>query len=881
MSSEQVAYPAIEEIERRLRSASIEALTTDVFDTIVWRTVPEPTDVFVVLGQALAERKALDASLDPGSFALVRQQSEAAAREQLRLKTGCPEVRLEEIWHCIPEWCHQPLSRAEAIQLEIDTERGILVPDLDIVHLLRVANEAGVPVYAVSDTYFSPAQIRSIFTQPFLTDIRFEAIFTSSDRRASKSGDLFDHVLATVRCGAELVAHLGDNDDADIAPARERGIGAAHVPRRPPRLQHLLRRESSYHRVRGLAPTDPDEATRGDLADLDGSLVQLRAKMALHREAHDTPSALRPMWDYGAEVLGPPLAGFADWVVEQARRQGVHRLHCLMREGDFLSELIDHAAAAAGSDVETTRLYLNRQVAAVASIGDASAEEISPLLSRREPVTARQLLEMLGVDSELVPGLAGFLDSRVEEGVRRKETLDALEKDEAVSLQIQAHARALRERIVRMVRRQHDDGDEQFVLVDLGWGASIQRRLAELFHQAEVDLRVDGLYFLTHAGAVETIRLGGRVGGFLARFGQPGAITAAVMRSPEVLEQVCMPEQGTQVGLTEELEPILAEVRRSETQLVEAAAVRDGIRAFQRTYLRYRSALPGKVGSLGRAAEQLAPIVARSCVDPTIEEAARFGAWNHDAGEGTDHLEPLASDHLTDRLSHLDPAQLRDVPMQEVYWPSAVARLRDPHLADLSAAQAAGLLQPDAGATELETGKWMIEASAGIALDATSALELTPRRNHRGLSFVRATLRGGHIERIQIRIGTRPTLVRVDRLVFRLYLKESSETLVVRLDQPQHARTIDTLNVIRFSDRVLATTDQGYLGYATSKVAFSHIVYRADVEFSFMALGWDAQSSDRAALGDPEAQLQGVLNSTSWRLTQPLRDLKQRLQSGR
>lgn len=870
MSSEKVAYPALEEIERRLRSGAIKALTSDFFDTIVWRTVPEPTDVFVALGQALRERDALDESLDPRSFGLMRQKAEAAAREAQNAESGSMEVSLEEIWARIPAWCHRPLDRSAAIELEVELEREILVPDLDVVHLLRTANEAGIPIYVVSDTYFSPAQLQRLFAQPFLAEIEFRGVFTSSDRRTGKSGDLFDQVLAEIGCAPELVAHLGDNGDADVAPAEERGITPAHVPRRPQRLETLLRRESSYRRVRALAPLRDETTARADLADLDGSLVQLRAKLALHREASSAPSALQPMWHYGAEVLGPPLAGFADWVVEQAQELDVKRLHCLMREGDFLGELIGQAAAATGSDVQIDKLYLNRQLVTVASIGDATSAELERLLIRRDPPTGRELLAMLGLGPELVPELTTRLDSRLDSPHRQKEALEAVQGDEAARLRIQEHARTLRERIVQLVVHQHGDTNDPFVLVDLGWGASIQRRLAQTLRQDGADLRVDGLYLVTHAGAVDTVTFGGRATGFLASFGYPEAIADAVTRSPEVLEQVCMPEHGTQLGLTEELEPVLAATCLPATQLVEAAAVRDGIRAFQRTYLRYRSALPGKVPSLAGAADQLAPIVARSCADPTMEEAARFGAWHHDAGQGTDHVERLAGEEVAEQFLSMDPEQIRGLHLQDVYWPSAVARLQDPYLGDLLAAQAAGLIRSDPEFRGVETGQMEIEASdgSGISMAGTA---LTPRRNHRGFSHVRTSLLGDHIGQIRIRLGSCPTMMRIDRLTLRVFTDSSPEPTTFRLDGTIHLDQFELLHVVRLSRRVFASTDDnGALFFAMPNLVGAQPVHRVDVELSFIVVAWDPDSGALPTLGGDQ-ELQAVLNSASWRITRPLR----------
>jgi len=888
MSGADSPYPQLAEAEELLRAGAVDALTLDVFDTILWRMVPEPIDVFLVLGEHLREQRALHATLSPGSFGALREHAERRARTALLEATGRPEVRLHEIWHHIPEWSHAPLSRAEAVRLEIAVEQERLVPDLEIARLLGVANELEIPVCAVSDTYFSADQLRQLFQQPVLADVRFAHVFTSSDHRTNKSGELFDHVLRTIDAEAERILHIGDNAAADVAPPLARGMRAIHLPRRTERLDGLLRRESAYRRTRALAPTRLEEAIRADVADLDGSLVQLRAKMSLYGEAERFPSSQQPFWRYGAEVLGPVLAGFADWVVDQTIALGARRAHCLMREGEFLGELIDAAAAARDVQLETTRLYLNRQVTTLASIGQSTPRELERLLARREPPTVRQFVEMLGVDGNAVPELAGHLDSSLDEGVRRTQTLELLAETEAVAHAIERRARTLRDRVVQLIEQLHPDADEPFVLVDLGWGASIERRIVQLLNQASRPLAVHGLYLVTHAEAAETVATGGAVSSFLAQFGHPSAISDAIMRSPEIIEQVCMPEFGTQTDLDERLEPVLGELGLPPVQLAEAAAVRDGIRAFQRTYLRYRTTLPGKVPSLGDLPHQLSPIAARSCIDPTAEEALVFGRWHHDAGQGTEDVEVLASERWADLVRHLDAEQLLSLPMQEVYWPSGVARQHDPELADLAAVQAAGLVEPGAAGSELESGELTIEASEGISLDPSTAYRQVPRRNRHGLSLARATLRAGHISRFHIRLGHRPVLVRIDRLKLVLHVKDDDAPLELRLDDPSRSGMLDTLNAVRLTDRLIGTlNDEGYLGFAVDHVLAGSVVHRIDVEFAFAAMTWDPQSSSvsrRAETAQLERELDearaaygAIAGSASWRMTRPLRTARDRL----
>src|SRR4029079_17482564 len=97
------------------------------------------------------------------------------------------------------------------------------------------------------------------------------------------------------------------------------------------------------------------------------------------------------------------------------------------------------------------------------------------------------------------------------------------------------------------------------------------------------------------APAQELFLDGAQRRGVLADLGLPGPQVDAIMRSPEILEQVCMPEHGSQTGLTEDLRPILADSEEPSLQTVERAAVQQGVVAFQREWLRYRDAFPGAI----------------------------------------------------------------------------------------------------------------------------------------------------------------------------------------------------------------------------------------------------------------------------------------------
>ncbi len=125
-----------------------------------------------------------------------------------------------------------------------------------------------------------------------------------------------------------------------------------------------------------------------------------------------------------------------------------------------------------------------------------------------------------------------------------------------------------------------------------------------------------------------------------------------VIRSPEVLEQVCMPAQGTQLGLT-------GDARAGARRVLAAGGA--GARGSSRA--RRHPRLPAHLPPLSDHDAAQGPLVgatvpassrrssARACVDPTTEEATRFGVWHHDAGHGSEETESLAEGSVADRIS--------------------------------------------------------------------------------------------------------------------------------------------------------------------------------------------------------------------------------------
>ena len=747
-----------------LADARIKALTLDVFDTLLFRRVTDPVDAFPIVAARLAKRGQLVEHVGPVEFRKLR----IVAEERARAVAGGPasEVTLEQIYAQIPRGLFNDAGAGEVAAVEADVERTLLGPDLDVMELVRAARAGGKQVVAVSDTYFSPDQLRMFMHPWFTQEEPLDRVFTSSEHGVGKGGGLFDVVLDELGLEPGEVLHVGDNERADVEGARRHGIRAVWFERRPKELERVLARERLYLDESRAAP-------EGDLGT-----AALRGKVMHRSELRDLPEELRPFWIYGALGLGPALAGLAEWVQQRASAAGVSKAFCLLREGALLSDLVNFAGDYLDTGIAGEPVWLSRQVCARAAILGGHEAEFRGLLSRRRAPTVAEFCATLGVPADASPLLAKNAGARLTDPALADEVVAEMSANPDLRAPAIARARLLRERVIAYVERMLPAGERRLVLVDLGWGGSIQKALQDALAHEGSDIHTIGLYLVTDERATHRLIDGIDMSGYLASQGVPSIAMRAIMRSPEILEQVCMPDVGSQLDLDSDLEPVLDQAVDAErVQSAERAAVQKGIRAFQREWARYASLEPGfpKLAGAGARPVLLAQL-ARATASPTAAEAAAFGRWVHDENFGSVGFEPIVGDdHMRRVIRHIDPESLMKVPMTQVYWPFGLAALEDEHLSEAIDAIAAGVAPAEAFYSTVEVGDAEVYFDNGFGISPDWRVRVQGRRNRFGLSYGRAMLRGDEIRAVRIDPVQAPCFLRVDWISLTCWLHGESD----------------------------------------------------------------------------------------------------------
>lgn len=713
-----------------VEQGAVSVVSLDVFDTVLWRCVPRPTDAFMLLGQRLHDAGGLRPWVDPYIFRRLRIAAEARAR-RLKDRAGAGvEVNLQEIWDQFPSHVLAEGWDGRAPEWEVTVEREVTRPDLDIADFAAFAHGRGCRLALVTNTYFSRQQLARLLARPELLPLEQARIFPSSAYGVSKAAGLWQMVLDELEVPATRVLHVGDEQASDVSAPSKLGIRTFHFERLGPSLESALVREGT------LLPEPISPAAQTvNLWVGDFGVTGVRAKVDGRLPDDDLNADLAAAWRYGATVLGPVLTGFAEWLHRQAEGLKVPVVWCMMREGELLADLLNRVASHHGSGIEGRPVWLSRQLTARSAIVEASEAELRRLLVRRLPPTAGQFVANLGLSPAEVPELKGLLGQLMDRAAVVDPVLSAVLTSTHLRGRIVEESAAARHRLISYLQNTLDGLDGPVVLADLGWGGTIQAQLADVLKLAGVPARLVGLYLAVNDSANERILDGSDMVGYLTSCGVPEFDVSQISRSPEVIEQACLATAGSVVDIDDRGEPVLDHFATAPDQVISKLVTQHGIRAFQQEWLRYAAAVDGWSAFDGGERSLLLNILRSSITSPTPDEARVFGSWAHEDNFGADDRDHLVSERLGRFAPYMSPLDLLELTTQDVYWPFGLAARYDPALASATIATLEGAVEPEVfepGRVSRRARLWL-DCGAGFAHPQERSL----RVNRNGLSYLR------------------------------------------------------------------------------------------------------------------------------------------------
>ena len=191
-----------------------EAISFDLFDTLIMRRVMEPEDVFKCVAVKLTD----DCPVKKDFFLL---------RKECELQVNAVVHGVDAIYR---EMERKAGLQAHALdyvaEIEIACEKELLLPRQGMKEIFDYAVASGKQVNIVSDMYLGADVLEEIIVSFGFSG--YDGFLVSCDYGTSKGEKLFDRYRESVHASSYL--HIGDNALADGVNARSHGIDSFLIP---------------------------------------------------------------------------------------------------------------------------------------------------------------------------------------------------------------------------------------------------------------------------------------------------------------------------------------------------------------------------------------------------------------------------------------------------------------------------------------------------------------------------------------------------------------------------------------------------------------------------------------------------------------------------
>lgn len=197
-------------LDRLLKSVQI--VSFDVFDTLIFRDARLPSDIFDIVG-----KKVLSANEATG-FKAVRIQAEKDS------KAGKEETTLDEIYDKLTATYGKEKSD-RLKETEISTELESCHVNPEALRFFNRLKESGKRIVIVSDMYLSADTIGKILSDAGYNG--YEKLFVSSEYgKTKRSGSLYGYAANELGVRTDQILHIGDNLRSDYLSAKKQGLKA-------------------------------------------------------------------------------------------------------------------------------------------------------------------------------------------------------------------------------------------------------------------------------------------------------------------------------------------------------------------------------------------------------------------------------------------------------------------------------------------------------------------------------------------------------------------------------------------------------------------------------------------------------------------------------
>lgn len=270
----------------------------DVFDTLIFRPVSQPTDVFYLIGEKMGI----------ADFKNIRAWAEWDARVMCNQKNGHMEITLEDIWQNLSE--DVGCSKEKGMKIEQETEMSLCYANPFMLEVWTELKALGKEIIVVSDMYLSRDMITNMLEKAGFTGA--SKIYVSCEYGKNKaSGSLFK--LVKKEHPDKSIIHVGDNSHSDGDMAKKSGLATCLYP-------------NVNHNIQLYRPFD--------MSYLIGSAY----RGLVSNQLYNGTKTYTMEYEYGYIYGGLFVLGYCNFIHDYCKKNDIEKILFMSRDGDILRQ---------------------------------------------------------------------------------------------------------------------------------------------------------------------------------------------------------------------------------------------------------------------------------------------------------------------------------------------------------------------------------------------------------------------------------------------------------------------------------------------------------------------------------------------------------------
>ena len=612
------------EFTKALTNENIKVVSFDIFETLAFRDVNQPSDIFRLTGKNKFVKKIFE---HPDTFKNFRIEAERKARA---LNSKLEDIRLKLIYKQLP------LSKDEQkkiISLELAEEYKSLYINYHVENCLQLALKAGKKVILTSDMYLSKKELKHLVLSKLKNKNLISDIFVSNTYNATKAtGNLYPIVLKKLGLKPSELLHVGDNKYADIEMAKEKGITTFYY-NIPSSLQEMVTLEAHYLKTLHF-------------------YNNYRIQSALLNPYSNEKEAF--FFNLGATIFGPLMWEFSHWISNTAKEHKLSQVNCIMREGRIFKKYIKKV----DKSLELNLVYASRKSSYLPSINfkDIQKNGLNFYHYRQTCVQSFYDLFQLKIDDE---NIALHKETLLKDTntlfMNGSTLLDMITKDIQNKMpQIKKNIKRERKYFRQYLKQLNYKNDS--LLIDFGGTGSILKNI----HHANTNKQKINVLFYTHESGFKNM-LHDNLHTFLPYTQKTAKNIETIRRSHEIIEILLNGQKGTTLSYKKQNDKIVPitnpKNRLNEQQLKAFEKGIDGFFSLAKKY---------KLQNKTFHREDLVGMLTRMIQVPTLDEANYLGDLYHDENYQSSHMQKIITQKHLHSLTH----NLQDAYYQSSHDPS-------------------------------------------------------------------------------------------------------------------------------------------------------------------------------------------------------------------